>query len=137
MNKKTLELLLNSNSAKIKRPTREVEIKRLSELLGEQVVFTCCALDAEKFGEIQENSLKINSRGEFENIDTSELQIFSLIEGIKDPKLKDKELMEKFASKTPKELVKRLLLPGEIASLYNIISELSGFNDDTVLEIKN
>jgi hypothetical protein len=137
MNKNTLDLLLKSDVTKIKRPVKKVEIKRLSELLGESVVFNCEALDAEKFNEIQEGALMISEKGEFENINTSELQIFTLIEGVKEPNLKSKELLEKFSAVTPKELVKKLLLPGEISNLYNIISDLSGFNKDNVVEIKN
>lgn len=137
MNKNTLELLLKSDLSKIKRPTKEVEITRLSEVLGEKVVFKCEALDAEKFNEIQDNALVINEKGEFQNINTSELQIFTIIEGVKEPNLKSKELLDKLGVITPKEAVKNLFLPGEISNLYNVISELSGFNKDTVQEIKN
>lgn len=137
MSKSTLDLLLKSDLTKIKKPTKEVELKRLSEILEDTVIFKCEALDAERFNEIQENALHINEKGEFENINTSEMQIFTILEGVKEPNLKSKELLEKFGAITPKELIKSLLLPGEISNLYNIISELSGFNKDTVVEIKN
>ncbi|MBW9159345.1 phage tail assembly chaperone [Clostridium tagluense] len=137
MSKSTLDLLLKSDLTKIKRPTKEVELKRLSEILGDTVIFKCEALDAERFNEIQENALHINEKGEFENINTGEMQIFTILEGVKEPSLKSKDLLEKFGAVTPKELIKNLLLPGEISNLYNIISELSGFNKDTVVEIKN
>lgn len=133
----TLDLLLKSDLSKVRRPIKVVEIKRLSDSLGESVLFKCEALDAEKFNEIQENALSINEKGEFENINTSELQIFSIIEGVKEPNLKSKELMNMFGAPTPKELVKTLLLPGEISNLYNVISDLSGFTKDAVSEIKN
>ncbi|MBZ9637529.1 phage tail assembly chaperone [Clostridium sp. FP1] len=137
MSKSTLDLLLKSDLTKIQRPTKEVELKRLSEILGDTVIFKCEALDAERFNEIQENALHINEKGEFENINTGEMQIFTILEGVKEPSLKSKDLLEKFGAVTPKELIKKLLLPGEISNLYNIISELSGFNKDTVVEIKN
>ncbi|MCB2300934.1 phage tail assembly chaperone [Clostridium tagluense] len=137
MSKSTLDLLLKSDLTKIQIPTKEVELKRLSEILGDTVIFKCEALDAERFNEIQENALHINEKGEFENINTGEMQIFTILEGVKEPSLKSKDLLEKFGAVTPKELIKKLLLPGEISNLYNIISELSGFNKDTVVEIKN
>lgn len=137
MNKNALDLLLNSDLSKIKRPTKDVEITRLSEVLGETMVFKCEALDAEKFNEIQDNALVINEKGEFQNINTSELQIFTIMEGVKEPNLKSKELLTKLGAITPKDAIKLLLLPGEISNLYNVISDLSGFNKDTVQEIKN
>lgn len=135
--KKTIDLLLNADLSMLKKPCKEVELKRLSELLGEKVIFKCEGIAADKFAQIQEGVLVLNDEGDFENIDTQELQIFTIIEGVKEPRLKNSELIEKFQAVTPKELVKKLLLPGEISHLYNIISELSGFNSDTVVEIKN
>lgn len=132
-----LDLLLKADLTKIRRPIKNVEIKRLSEVLGETVVFKCEALDAEKFNEIQENALQINEKGEFESINTSEMQIFAILEGVKEPNLKSRELMDKFGAVTPKELIKALLLPGEISNLYSMISDLSGFTKDAVAEIKN
>ncbi len=136
MNSNTLDLLLKLNPDQITKPSRQVEMKRLSEVLGEKVVFTCQAINADKFSEIQEQAVKIGN-GQIENIDTGEIQIFTILEGVKEPSLKSKELREKLNCHTPKELVTRLLLPGEITQLYNIISELSGFGGDTVAEIKN
>ncbi len=137
MSKSTLDLLLKVDLDKIKKPMKEVEVKRLSEILEEKVVFKCEALDAEKFGEIQDSAIHMNSNGEFDSLDTNELQIFTILEGVKEPSLKSKELLEKFGAVTPKELVKKLLLPGEISSLYGVISDISGFKGDTVIEIKN
>ena len=50
----TLDLLLKLDESKIKKPTKQVEIRRLSEVLGEKVVFTCQAVTANKMAEIQE-----------------------------------------------------------------------------------
>lgn len=132
----TLDLLLKLNPEDIKKPRKKVEIKRLSLLSGEKVIFTCEAISADKFADIQEKSIKI-SNGQIEDVDTSELQIFTIIEGVVEPRLKGKDLQEKFNVPTPKELVKKLFLPGEITQLYSIISELSGFDGNSVEEIKN
>lgn len=129
----TLDLLLKIDEAKIKKPTRRVEIKRLSELVGEKVVFTCEAVTHDRLTEIQEMSVDYKTQ----EADISELQIQTVLSGIKEPDLKNKELMEKFKAHTPKELLKKMLLTGEITNLYNVISELSGFGAGAVEEIKN
>ena len=65
------------------------------------------------------------------------MQIMTVLAGVKEPNLKNKELMEKFNAPTPKELLQKLLLSGEITNLYNVISELSGYGPDSVAEVKN
>lgn len=131
-----MDLLLKLNPEEIRKPQKQVELKRLSRILGGKAVFTCEAISADKFAEIQEKAVKVEN-GQLEDIDTSEIQIFAILEGVKDPNLKLKELREKLGAPTPKELVKKLLLPGEITQLYNVISDLSGFGSDAVEEIKN
>lgn len=130
-----LNLLLSADLTKIKVPETKVKIERLSEDLGVDVIFTCRAIAPDKMEEIQENAMRIVN-GE-PDLDVTEMQIFTVIEGVKDPNLKDKELREKFNALTPKELVNKLLLPGEISRLYRIISDLSGFGDKAVTEVKN
>lgn len=129
----TLDLLLKLDESKIKKPTKKVEIKRLSEILGEKVIFTCEAVSAARMAEIQEMALDVENQ----QIDVQEMQLMTVLAGVKEPDLKNKELLEKFHAPTPKELLQKLLLAGEITNLYNVISELSGFNKDAVAEVKN
>lgn len=71
----------------------------------------------------------------------TQLQLFTVIEGVVDatgaPMFKNKELMSKFKVSTPKDLVRAILLSGEIAKIYGEISELAGFGDNAVKEVKN
>jgi hypothetical protein len=130
---KVLELLLAADVSKIKKPSKDVEVKRLSEIFGEKIVFTCEAIDAEALKYINEAS-EVN--GEF---DIPEMRRLTVINGVKDPSLKEKELLKKFGAATPTELLKNpsFLLPGEILSLYQTISDLSGFGEKAVEEVKN
>jgi len=139
MSKSSMNLLLSLDKSKIKRPTKQLEIKRLSELAGEPIVFTCQALTMEEFQEVQEVSISYSKRGELEDISTNNVQIFAVLKGVVDPSLKDAKLMEMYGASTPKQLLaeSKLLLPGEISQLYNAISSLSGFGDDAVAELKN
>jgi len=129
----TLDLLLKMDETKIKKPTKGVEIRRLSEVAGEKVVFVCEAVTHNKMAEIQEMAFDIKSQ----QMDIQEMQVMTVLAGVKEPNFKSKELLEKFHAPTPKELVQKLLLPGEITNLYNVISELSGFGSDAVAEVKN
>lgn len=129
----TLDLLLQVDEAKLIKPRREVEIKRLSESVGQKVVFTCEAIAPAKMAEIQEMVMDVRKQ----EVDIPEMQLMTVLAGVKEPNLKSNELLDKFKAPTPKELLLRLLLPGEIQSLYNIISELSGYGEKAVEEVKN
>lgn len=129
----TLDLLLGMDEAKLKKPVKEVEIKRLSEITGQKTIFSIEAISPIKMEEIQDFSIDMKTK----NINVGEMQILTVIEGIKDPNLKSKELMEKFQVYTPKDLIRKILLPGEILTLYNMIGELSGFDGGAVEEVKN
>ena len=129
----TLDLLLQMDESKLKKPSKDIEMKRLSELLGEQVIFKVEALSPAKMEEVQELCMDEKT----DNINLAELQLLTTIEGVKEPNLKSKELMDKFGVYTPKDLVRKILLPGEIISLYGIIGDLSGFDGGIVEEVKN
>lgn len=129
----TLDLLLQLDEGKLKKPSKKVEMKRLSGLTGEKMIFKVEALSPDKMEEIQEMSMD----EAMENINVSELQIMTVLEGVKDPKFKSKELMDKFGVYTPKDLIRKILLPGEIITLYNIIGDLSGFDGGAIEEVKN
>lgn len=134
-----LDLLLGSDLGIIKLPTKQVEISRLSEAFGTPFIVTCKALSPEKYEEVQDMAVKVS--GKDVDLDVNLLQTFVVIEGVVDgdgnPMMKNKELLTKFKAQTPKELVKKLFLSGEIANIYGAISELSGFGEDAVKEVKN
>ena len=119
----TLDLLLKADLNELKIPTNEVKVKRLSEILKTDVIFKVKAITYDKREELLETNDK-------------DFKIHILLEGVQEPSLKSKELMEKYKAITPVETVKKLLLPGEIEDLYTEISKLSGFGKDTLEELK-
>lgn len=133
-----LDLLLGSDVGKIKLPTKEVEITRLSQVYGAPFILTIKAITPAKFEEIQDMSIDV--KGKDADIDITQLQLFTVIEGVVDatgaPMFKNKELMSKFKVSTPKDLVRAILLSGEIAKIYGEISELVGFGDNAVKKSK-
>ena len=134
-----LDLLLGSDIGKIDLPTKKIEITRLTEIFGSPFIITCKALSPEKYEEVQDMALDVS--GKDVDLDVNLLQLFTTIEGVVDeadkPLLKNKDLMSKFKAQTPKELVRKLFLSGEIANIYGTISELSGFGNEAIKEVKN
>ena len=131
-----VDKLMQLDAGKIKLPEKEVEIKRLSELLGEKVVFKCRAIDGERYADIQKMAVDISKKGDIRDINMYKMQVLTVIEGVVDPNFKDKKLLEHYNCHTPEELVKKLLLAGEITELFNVINELSGYERETD-DIKN
>ena len=111
-------------------PTKEVEFERLTKLLGEPFKVKCKAIDGERYADIQRSAVDLNKKGGLRDINLFEMQVLTVIDGVVEPGLKDKRLLAYFGCVTPKELVKKLFLAGEIAELSNIITELSGYDKD-------
>lgn len=134
-----LDLLLGSDIGEIKLPTKEMEITRLSGVYGSPFVITVSALSPDRYEEVQDMAVSV--KGKDADIEISLLQILVVMEGVVDstgkPMFKNKNLMAKFKANTPKELVRKLLLSGEIASIYGEIASLSGFGEGAVREVKN
>ena len=134
-----LDLLLGSDIGEIKLPTKEMEIIRLSQVYGKPFVITVSALSPDRYEEVQDMAVSI--KGKDADIEISMLQILVVLEGVLDPTgkplFKNKDLMAKFKVKTPKELIRKMLLSGEIANIYQVVSDLSGFGDEAIKEVKN
>ncbi|MPN23460.1 hypothetical protein SDC9_170848 [bioreactor metagenome] len=116
----TLELLLKMNIPDM--PEKEIKVKRLSTLCGEPVVFRLRALPYSRTAEIIKDQ-------------KDDMNVHILLAGVLSPDLKSKDLMEKYHTATPAELVKRMLLPGEIEDISRAVEKLSGFRMNTIEEV--
>lgn len=136
-----LDKLLATDAGKLtEKPHKVYELKRLSEMLHTKFELQLSALDPKRYAEIQRQSVDLSKKGGIKDFDLFDMQVLTLLDGIKEPNLKDKKLLDHFNVPTPKELVARLFLSGEIADIYNEINVLSGYekDDDTAdEEIKN
>lgn len=134
-----LDALLGSDVGKIELPKKKFELKRLSEIYGAPFHVTLQAVSASKWEELQDMALNIE--GKDVEVDTNLLQIFVCIECVLDDNgkqlFKNMDLVKHFECVTPKDLVKKLLLSGEILNIYTHVSEISGFGDGSVSEVKN
>jgi hypothetical protein len=127
----TIEKLLKLDSNKIQLPSKEVEITRLSKLLGEQFILKLQAVSAPEAESIREMAIKND------DVDIIEIRKGMILAGIKEPNLRDESLRKHFGAATPYDLLDKLFLPGESESIYEELNKLSGYDDNAVAEIKN
>lgn len=124
MNKErnVLDILLNANPLDL--PKKDYKMKRLSQNIGEDVVFTIRAMAYDRIAEIRQLS--------------HDGAIHIVLAGVVSPDLKSPTLLEKYKAATPAELLKNplFLLPGEVEELSMQIERLSGFRINMLEEVK-
>ena len=94
--------------------------------VGEVLEFEIEAINAEKATEIQQKAIKLEN-GNVSDIDLYKTKVLTIMEGC--PMFKDKKLREHFKAPTPKELINKLLLIGEVDALVNAINDLSDLKE--------
>ena len=104
--------------------------------IGEELEFEIEAINADKATEIQQQAIKIEN-GNVSDIDVYKTKVLTIMEGC--PMFKDKALREHFKAPTPKELINKLLLKGEVDDLVEAINNLSDLKkiEKAEDEIKN
>lgn len=140
-----VDKLLKMDTAKITElPTADLEIKRLSELLGEPFIVKCRAIGGERYSEIQKMGVTLSKKGGLKDLDTAKTKVLTVIDGVVEPDLKREDLRKKFGAISPKELVYKMFLAGEIDDIYGTITDLCGYeekdedeNEEKDEEIKN
>lgn len=120
-----LDLLLGGAIPNVEKdlPTADYKIDRLSALTGHDVVFKLKALPYGKVHDIERF--------------TQDADVHILLAGCVEPNLKNERLQEKFGGATPADVVKKMLLAGEITDLSQAIERLSGYRRMTITEVKN
>ena len=117
----TMELLLKCNFADL--PVGTFKLKRLSKEVGEDVLFSLTALRYDRVQEIRDGN-------------STDIDIHILLAGVTEPNLKSSELMAHYGAATPVDMIKKMLLPGEIEDLSRQIEKLSGYRSVTIEQIK-
>jgi len=116
-----LELLLATGPRPL--PEKDFKIKSLSKEAGADVVFRLRALEYSRIADIRR----------FKEEDQS---IHIVLLGTVSPDLKNSDLMARYDAVTPAELIKKMLLPGEIDDLAIRIEKLSGYRSAVTEEVK-
>lgn len=111
------------------KPEKDVYMKRFG------VNFRIQALDGDLINRIQEQATFITPKGE-KKINEQKFGALVIQKACLVPNWAAPELLEKYGTNDPTDVIKKRLLAGEIAKLSAEIMELSGFNDDGE-ELKN
>lgn len=128
-----VDKLLKMDAGKIKTPEKEIKLN-LKKLGGEEFVFPCKAVDPEYVTELQENSIEYKKNG-ISKIKIYDTKVMTIVEGCPEV-FKNKEVLKHFGAATPKDLVKKLLVSGEIDELKAEIDALGGYDDEDEEEVK-
>lgn len=122
-----LDLLLRPELPDVRKvlPEKRVEVKRLSEIAGEPVVFTLRAMTYNETRQVQDKPREDKA-------------VSGVLYGCKDPDFRDKRLLTpEQGIVTPLDAIKARLSAGEIDELYIEIQKLSGYLRRTLAEVKN
>ena len=122
-----LDLLLRPELPDVRRvlPEKQVEVKRLTELAGEPVVFTLRALTYNETRQLYDKPREDQA-------------LSAVLYGCKDPDFRDKRLLDSEKGiVTPLDAIKARLFAGEIDELHIEIQKLSGYLRRTLAEVKN
>ena len=122
-----LDLLLRPELPDVRRvlPEKQVEVKRLTELAGEPVVFTLRAMTYNETRQLYDKPREDQA-------------LSAVLYGCKDPDFRDKRLLDSEKGiVTPLDAIKARLFAGEIDELHMEIRKLSGYLRRTLAEVKN
>lgn len=124
-----VEALLKADEKKVMEiPTEKVEIKRLTEMLGEPFIIEVGGVSNKRVAEITDACTITKRHGRTET-NTYQVNMMLMVEGIK-TKFGDQELLKKYGCATVKELYEKIFNVGETALIVQKISDLSGVNKD-------
>lgn len=117
-----LTKLINSDKREFEKPSTEVELPRLSKILGEKFVVTVKTLPTILAEDIEEQCTKVTPDGGID-INVNKMMNKILMESVyfEDEHLfRNKGLMDAFNAKTPVDLINTLLLGKEKEELFKV-----------------
>lgn len=123
---KLTDFLLNNT---VENLTEEVIVSDRFKVDGEILKFKIKAVNPEEFSDLQKQCTKIGKKGKM-NFDSKMFNEQLIINYTVDPNFKEAEVIKKAGCMTPEQLVNKVLLAGEVATLVEEISALSGFDKD-------
>lgn len=116
-----LDILLKAEVSLL--PEQDYKLKRLSKACNTDVIFKLRALPYDVAADL----IKSNK---------DDMEVHIMLAGVVEQNLKANELMQKYNAVTPAEVIKKMLLPGEITDISRVIEKLSGYRVNTIEEVK-
>lgn len=124
------ELLLKAKKEDFeKKETQIVESERLAQVLGlpEPVEVEIQEIDQRKLNSII--GMQIDADGDYDKTKSFDAKLMLVVEGLKEPSMKSKELQAHFEKSTPKELAE-LIIGRDVTKISNAIGKLSGIEEE-------
>lgn len=121
------------NTKPINELEKEVIVsKRFSDDKGKPLKWKIRAMDNERYDMLIEKYKKsvIVKEEITEKFDRVGWQSELLVESVVDPNLKDASLCQMYGTLDSKELIRKMLLPGEYLNLVKEVMKINGFYDD-------
>lgn len=118
----------------LKRKT--IKSSRLAEILGEEepVEIEIKEIPQRKLNDIM--AMQYSSNGKFQISQSFDAKLMSLVEGVENPSLRDKNLQNHFHAESPKKLAE-ILFGSEVTKISDEILAISGVSEDDEEEVKN
>ncbi len=102
--------------------------KRFKDEKGELLKFKIRAITDSEMSDIQKICMRTGKKGKVD-FDVSKFNRLIAIKGSIEPKFEDAESIKSVGCITPEDYIKKVMLPGEIATLAEQIQTLSGYTD--------
>ncbi|MEK5235466.1 XkdN-like protein [Paenibacillus sp. FSL L8-0470] len=133
-----LQDFLNANP--VDGLTEEVAVSpRFKDKDGKPLLFKIKAMTDAEFNDLRKGCTNVR-KGQKIEFDSGRFNLQTVIRNTMEPNFKDAASIKSLGCNTPDEYVQKVLLAGEVATLAQRISELSGFDvdmSDLVEEAKN
>ena len=121
MMEKNPEILAEKEQAKM-------EVKRLTKVFGEPFIVTCMPISQKQLAYVAENATTLQEQR------VLFIQECCRVEG---KKFTDKAFLEWTGCLKGEDVIRKMLRAGEISKLYEKISDLSGYGENAIEELKN
>lgn len=121
-----MEFLINTP---VDNLVEEVVISDRFKVDSEILKFKIKALTSEEFSDLQKQCTRVGKKGKV-NFDNKMFNEELIINYTLEPNFRDAEFIKKAGCMTPQQLLNKTLLAGEVATLVEKISTLSGFDKD-------
>ncbi|GMQ57074.1 hypothetical protein AN1V17_14690 [Vallitalea sediminicola] len=101
---------------------------RFKDKKGSLLKFKIRAITDSEMSDIQKICMRTGKKGKVD-FDVSKFNRLIAIKGTVDPKFEEADSIKSVGCVTPEDYIKKVMLPGEIATLSDQIQTLSGYTD--------
>lgn len=135
-----IEALLKTDTAKLTElPTKVFELPRLSKVTGTKFNVTVSAIPGELMNDIMTGHVTYTKHGRVKDGNAYETGLDLVVNGLKEPNLRDKKLLEHLGVTTPNQAAEKLFLPGELGKIASAVNDLCGVTSQAKVDetVKN